>query len=284
MSGVFATEDITAWVLPGRVSDYLDTPVLSEENLALLGKREVLLEAMRDEAALPTTNAREGYYDDRHMEYWLSGYRDALRAVEAASLADKQAPRVLDFGGASGRVLRHMRYLCREPELYLCEISLRHVELVRGLFGGTIRALHNRGTPHLPFPDAFFDCATAYSVFTHIYDDDSAWLLELRRITKPGGTLYVTIHDEETWRMLPDLYLSQLTFSNEDFKNYYAQHQELKGKVAHFYNDVPDYNCNVFVSSHYVEQFWAPLFAGLEIKSRVHDHQAGVVLKCPGGG
>src|SRR5215467_2678411 len=106
MSGSFAVEDITDRVLPGRVADYLDTPVLGEENLALLANREVLLEAMRDEAALPTTQAREGYYDERHLEYWLSGYRDALRAVMTACLADKPAPRVLDFGGASGRVLR----------------------------------------------------------------------------------------------------------------------------------------------------------------------------------
>ncbi len=281
MSGAFVAEDIGSLVLPGRVADYLDTPVLGDDNLALLSQREVLLEAMRDQVAIPTTAAREGYYDERHLEYWLSGYRDALPAVQAASLRDTPAARVLDFGGASGRVLRHMRYLCRAPELYLCEINARHVELVRGLFGGAIRALHNRGAPHLPFPDGFFDCVTAYSVFTHIYDDDTAWLLELRRITRAGGTLYVTIHDDETWRMLPALSLSTLTFSNEEFQNYYAQHPQLNGRVAHFYNDVADYNCNVFVSNGYVEQFWAPLFASCEIKSRTHDHQAGVVLQCP---
>jgi SAM-dependent methyltransferase len=281
VSGTFAVEDIRDRVLPGRVSDYLDTPVLRGDNLALLASREVLLEAMRDEAALPTTEAREDYYDERHLEYWLSGYRDALRAVEAARLADTPAPRILDFGGASGRVLRHMRYLCRAPELYLCEINPHHVELVRGLFGGAIRAFHSRGTPHLPFTDGFFDCTTAYSVFTHMYDDDLAWLLELRRITRPGGTVYVTIHDEVTWKMLPNFFLGDLTFSNAAFKSYYEQHPELKGKVAHFYTDVADYNCNVFVSHDYVERFWAPLFEGCEITSGAHEHQAGVVFRVP---
>jgi SAM-dependent methyltransferase len=280
MVGLFAVEDISQLVLPGRVADYLDTPVLMDENMALLSQREVLLEAMRDDAALPTTAAREGYYGERHLEYWLSGYRDALRVVAAASLSDKPGARILDFGGASGRVLRHLRTLCPSPELYLAEINQHHVELVRGLFDGSIYAIHNRGMPHLPFPDGYFDCVTAFSVFTHIYEDDSAWLLELRRITKPGGTVYVTIHDEETWRLLPTLFLRDLTFSNADFKKYYEQHPELQGKVAHFYNEVADYNCNVFVSRDYVERFWAPIFADCEVTSRAHEHQAGVVLTC----
>ena len=202
MPGFLAVEDTDDLVLPGRVADYLDTPVLGAENLELLANRDVLLEAMRDEAGLPTTSAREGYFGDRHLEYWLSGYRDASRAIDATRLADKVGVRVLDFGGASGRVLRHMRYLCAPSELYVCDINPRHVELVRRLFGGSINALHNYGPPHLPFPDRYFDCVTAYSVFTHMYDDDTAWLLELRRIIKPGGALYITLHDDETWRLI----------------------------------------------------------------------------------
>lgn len=36
----------------------------------------------------------------------------------------------------------------------------------------------------------------AGSVFTHISEMEEAWLLELRRVTRPGGVLYVTVHDE----------------------------------------------------------------------------------------
>jgi SAM-dependent methyltransferase len=163
----------------------------------------------------------------------------------------------------------------------LCDINPRHVELVRNLFGGVIHALHNQTVPHLPFPDGFFDCVTAYSVFTHIYDDDTAWLLELRRIIRPGGALYITLHDQETWRQLPTVYHSDLFFADEQFRQYYAEHPQLEGRVGHFYSDSDAYNCNVFVTSEYVQQFWAPLFASCDIQSAAHGYQAAAALRTP---
>src|SRR5262249_2975428 len=52
--------------------------------------------------------------------------------------------------------------------------------------------------PHLPFEDRYFDLIYAGSVFTHIADLADAWLLELKRITRPGGRLYITVHEQRT--------------------------------------------------------------------------------------
>ena len=38
----------------------------------------------------------------------------------------------------------------------------------------------------------------AGSVFSHINEQTSAWLLELARVTKPGGVCIFTIHSEKT--------------------------------------------------------------------------------------
>ncbi|MCA1697943.1 MAG: class I SAM-dependent methyltransferase [Actinobacteria bacterium] len=46
--------------------------------------------------------------------------------------------------------------------------------------------------PPLPQPDAYFDLVWATSVFTHISDHWSAWLLELHRLLKDGGLLIAT--------------------------------------------------------------------------------------------
>ena len=60
----------------------------------------------------------------------------------------------------------------------------------------------NREQPPLDFPDDHFDLVTALSVFTHITDGWSDWLLEIRRVLKPGGLLIATFLDSMVARRL----------------------------------------------------------------------------------
>ena len=60
----------------------------------------------------------------------------------------------------------------------------------------------NREQPPLDFPDDHFDLVTALSVFTHIADGWSDWLLEIRRVLKPGGLLIATFLDSMVARKL----------------------------------------------------------------------------------
>jgi len=53
--------------------------------------------------------------------------------------------------------------------------------------------------PILPFPDNHFDVIYDFSVFMHIKFQWDMWLLELKRVLKPGGLLIQTIHTENTW-------------------------------------------------------------------------------------
>jgi ubiquinone/menaquinone biosynthesis C-methylase UbiE len=73
--------------------------------------------------------------------------------------------------------------------------------------------------PHVPYEDNYFDLIYAGSVFTHIADLADAWLLELKRILRPGGMLYVTVHDDHTLEVLradfPDYYLTRLELDYE---------------------------------------------------------------------
>jgi hypothetical protein len=74
----------------------------------------------RDGMPIPATQDREGYFDDRHLSYWLSGLED-LRIVQSMIPAGAMT-RILDCGGASagstpGRVslrVGHRRIEC-EP-------------------------------------------------------------------------------------------------------------------------------------------------------------------------
>jgi SAM-dependent methyltransferase len=279
MTGIFSIEDCAHLLLPGTPADYLDTVVLAPENKALLKERQVMLQILRDQTPLPTTEAREGYYGKRHLEYWLSGLRDMRKAIAATGLDQVEAPRILDFGGASGRVIRHFREWKPGEQLFLSDISPQHVLLAKHLFSGSVMVLHNHGLPTLPFPDAFFNCVVAFSVFTHIGADDTAWLLELRRIVKAGGHLYITVHDQATWDVLPETVLAEVSFASEDFRRYHAENSELHGRVVHKYSEAKDYECNVFVGRDYIDRVWVPLFRGCSIVSLAHDHQTALTLE-----
>jgi SAM-dependent methyltransferase len=51
--------------------------------------------------------------------------------------------------------------------------------------------------PPLAFEDEQFDLVYSFSVFTHLTGDlQQAWLVELHRVLKPGGYLFVTLHGE----------------------------------------------------------------------------------------
>ena len=268
--------------LPGLPRDYLNTAVYDVALRERLARRDVLLQIMADQAPLPTTEAREGYFGPRHLEYWLSGHRDAQCVVDAARIAGRNAARILDFGGATGRVLRHIPHWCPNSELVLTDLNRTHVAAVQSLFGGRISALRNTSAPALPFPDAYFDVVMAFSVFTHLDSDDTAWLWELRRIIKPGGHLYITVHEEATWLRLGTLAPMNPSFAAPELVALRERSPALSGKIAHYYNEAADYNCNVFVSRDYIGRLWAPLFASHAISSEVHDHQASVVFKLRG--
>jgi SAM-dependent methyltransferase len=278
MVNTFVTNETEHLLLPGTPGDYLDTVVLGDENRALLAEREVMLQILRDQTPLPTTEAREGYFGPRHMEYWLSGLRDMRKVIAATGLNEIAEPRVLDFGGASGRVARHFAAWQQSCEVFNCDINPNHILLCKRLFGSRVTSFHSRGLPALPFPDCYLDCVTAFSVLTHIDSEDTAWLLELRRIVKPGGHLYLTIHDQGTWNILPNTVIADLSFSNDDFRRFHGEHPRLIGRVVHTYSDATDYNCNVFLGIDYIERYWAPLFHGCSLSSLAHDHQTALIL------
>jgi SAM-dependent methyltransferase len=278
MANTFSTDAADHLLLPGAPADYLDTSVLGAENRALLHEREVMLQILRDRVPLPTTDAREGYFGPRHLEYWLSGLRDMRKVMAATGLDRVAAPRILDFGGASGRVVRHFANWRAEAEVFNCDINAQHILLCKHLFGSRVTSFRNRGLPTLPFPDHYLDCVTAFSVFTHIDAEDTAWLLELRRVVKPGGHLYVTIHDQATWDILPSTVIAGLSFSNENFRRHHAENPQLTGRKVHTYNDAADYQCNVFLGADYIDRHWAPLFNGYSLFPLAHDHQSAIVL------
>jgi SAM-dependent methyltransferase len=122
--------------------------------------------------------------DERH--WWYRGRRRVLNAVlEGVVLPPRERARVLDAGSGSGRTLDELARYGESRGMELNPLGVRAGRR-RGheVKEGRVEAI--------PYDDASFDLVTCLDVIEHT-DDDVASLRELRRVTRPGGHLVVTV-------------------------------------------------------------------------------------------
>jgi SAM-dependent methyltransferase len=228
---------------------------------------------------IPSTRDREGYYGNRHFEYWLSGLSDYLRIKDALPDMEWRRAKLLDFGGATARVSRHF-YAQEQPnEITVCDVNINNVEWVLEYLPTTFGAFKNSALPTLPFPDGYFDTVMAFSVFTHIDEYELMWLYELRRILKPDGILYMSLHNDDTWRILPSTFVFNILMKSEEFRLIHPQQPDLEERLVFRYSSEEAYNCNTFHPNAYVHRVWGRLFNVLTIHPLYHGYQAAVILK-----
>jgi SAM-dependent methyltransferase len=116
--------------------------------------------------------------------WWYRGRRRVLHA-ELDRVALGEDARILDAGCGSGRMLDELR-----PRGTVIGVDADD---------GAVAATRRRGhvaqrcaIERMPFADASFDLVTCLDVIEHT-PDDRRTLRELRRVTRPGGTLIVTV-------------------------------------------------------------------------------------------
>jgi SAM-dependent methyltransferase len=170
--------------------------------LTALGAERVRALIAQDPLPVPPPPARERYFEGDDMSYWISGLGDRLLLEDIARRLDRplaKGSRVLDFGSSSGRVLRHFANAVPEIHGYGIDLGRTSVQWARQHLQPAVVVLQGTVLPNLPFPDGYFDCIYAGSVFTHIDDFEEAWLLELSRVLSPAGFALLTFHPERTW-------------------------------------------------------------------------------------
>jgi SAM-dependent methyltransferase len=120
--------------------------------------------------------------NERH--WWYRGRRRVLHA-ELDRLPLPPDARILDAGCGSGRMLDELR-----PRGRVTGVDAN---------ANAVTATRRRGhvawqcnIEGMPFADASFDLVTCLDVVEHT-PDDRRTLRELRRVTRPGGTLVVTV-------------------------------------------------------------------------------------------
>lgn len=235
----------------------------------------------RDQAPLPSTEAREGYYGKNHFNYWASGLRDYCEIAEWLEQKHINISTYLDIGCASGRVIRAFDAYAGVKATG-CDINRRHVDWVAANLPRSITVFQNHSIPSLPLPENSVDLVTAFSVFTHVEAFDTTWLMEINRILRPGGVAWLTIHGDRTWRELqPGWPLYAPLDAHPEYQKD-RKHKEIpRPRIVYRWHNDRSYSANIFYSYDYIRSVWGRIFSVVEIRPCLPPFQDAVILQKP---
>lgn len=138
-----------------------------------------------DEKTIATYNQLAQAYDEETVDFWKTFPRSFIQAFANAS-----GPNVLDIGSGPGRDARLLQNAGKNVVCLDASQTMIDICQARGLT--TVLADFN----HLPFDDASFDGAWAYTSLVHIPKAEiDTPLKEIHRILKPNGIFAIGNHE-----------------------------------------------------------------------------------------
>jgi SAM-dependent methyltransferase len=126
------------------------------------------------------------------------------KQVQTMGMSFPDVERVLDFGCGCGRTVRWLMERYPATHFYGADVDGDAIEwCAQNLHNGAF--VKNRPEPPLPFQSGYFDVVYCFSVFTHLDERmQDMWLIEIKRILKPGGIVILTVYGEKTVCTLGD--------------------------------------------------------------------------------
>lgn len=176
--------------------DYRDTTLPPDFDRPILVNGETL--------PVPAGADRFGYSVNDTGEYLRWGKVDHELLLDRIDKHYGEAAdlHIMDFGCSSGRVLRHFQieHEARNWTLYGTDLQARAIEWMRRNFPPHYQIFTSSLMPRIPLPDNSLDVIYGISVFTHIKYHWDSWLMELKRVLRPGGLLIQTVQTENAWK------------------------------------------------------------------------------------
>lgn len=244
--------------------------------------------AVQDTSPIPNTCDREGYHGDHHFEWWYSGLVTFLRVTELVETYTtiQDGDVYFELGCATGRVLRHALFSSKyRLKVMGCDLNARHVDWVQQFLPKEACVFQNTALPSLPLPDQSVNIILACSVFTHIDDLESAWLMELSRILKPEGLAFLTIMSEKYWSKIgcdPQYMWIKPNLLRLDCEYNISETSFMESMPANrvvFGEKTPPYNTSIFHHTDYIRSVWGKYFDIVDIKEQDFDIQDLVILR-----
>lgn len=219
---------------------------------------------------------------DVEAKYLLGGYTlskqigNALDELFSSKIRDFE--RILDWGCGAGRLLRYLcKHASQKTKIYGADIDYDNVNWCN-LYLPDCRSILLNLMPPSIFEDNFFDFIVGNSVLTHLNETTQfAWLKELRRISRPGAILFLTVQN------VSDLVFE--SYSAAKLKDLLKQgflSPSADYAISAFIAD-PEYYRSAYHSHQYIKQRWSKYFDIISIIPKFsNNHQDLVVIRCPG--
>jgi len=226
-------------------------------------------------------------FADQGEEYYLNSGKIQIRlmfdSLQKAKFSLGAGSRILDFGCASGRMIRFLSDRAEAWEIWGADISADCIFWCKEYMSPPFHFLTCTTHPHLPFEDRYFDLVYAGSVFTHIDDLADAWRLELRRILKPGGMAYITIQERHLINLIKGFKEQWLANNNiwplgkktECLRKY----EEYSNSDFAMFTLGRDTRSLVFYDLDYFCDMVQPFFKVVEVRKEAYYWQTAVLLE-----
>ena len=227
---------------------------------------------------------------------WVQSGKDDIeimrRILRESGFVIEEAGKILEWGVAGGRLIRHLHDLTPKTEIWGVDFWASAVRWCQEHLSPPFYFATTTVVPHLPFPDHTFDLIYAGSVFTHLDDLVEAWLLELQRILKSGGRLYFTIND----RHAVSIFEGAGTRENRARYIERAQGDQSWQHWINFLHSTPEYAqflrggaqmitmgrpgiCHVLWDVDYLRSRIGPGWKWHSVTPEAYGHQTGVLLE-----
>jgi SAM-dependent methyltransferase len=244
--------------------------------------------ALAEITPLPSALLRERVSGSADEKWFIeSGVRtidEWTRALAVTQIGFETAGTILDFGCGCGRVLGHLKTrLASWQRLIGADVDKEAVDWLTQNFSG-VEAILLPDVGASQLDDDSVDLVVSQSVFTHLPEDvQFAWLGELHRIIKPGGTMLTSIHGP---KVAKDYYRILLSIGdNLGAERFLQDYHELGFSYFMGRNPaeeaLPEYYGTAFHTIKYVEDNWLP--ARFELKAYLPlaslSHQDIVILR-----
>jgi ubiquinone/menaquinone biosynthesis C-methylase UbiE len=193
--------------------------------------------------------------------------------LSQAGVSLETSGRILEFGCGHGRMIRCLEELARNGEVWGSDIEASRIVWSKQNLSPAFHFITTTTVPHLPFEDHYFGLIYAGSVFSHIDDLADTWFAELRRVLRPGGTLFVTVHLKNDLAVLNDKHPnSALARTLRKFPEYARTDFDMftVGRAARSF---------VFYDIDYLRRSLEPFFRILSFTEEVRLHQNALVLQ-----